>query len=72
MIITDMNDDLNRLNRVLSKKEGTGVKARWSGWEIVKFTPNEIAEFSPKGVFHDGTYGFQKTYQVSPDGKWYV
>lgn len=68
MIISDIEKDFTKIN------SGTrnGVEYRWEGYTIVKFTPTGRATFSPKGVFHNGKYGFEERFDVDKDGRWYL
>lgn len=40
--------------------------AFWHGWDIKVFTPKPRAEFDPRGVRHDGKFGYIYTV-VSPN-----
>lgn len=67
MTITDLNDDLKKLNR----SKGNSVFS-WNGWTIEKFTPSGRAPFSKDGVFRNGKWGFLTRYEVNDDGTWQV
>lgn len=69
MTITDLNDDLIKLNRVKGKN---GSQFFWRGYDIIKFSPNGRAPFSKDGVFHQGQWGFETKFEVSDEGKWRV
>lgn len=69
MIITSPNDDLKKLN---SKLKNIKQSAEWESWEIVVFIPDNRARYDEKGVFKNGSYGFERRIAPNKDGVWLV
>lgn len=47
-------------------------RARWEGWDIVIFSPNEHGWNNVKGAFRNGRWGMEQRVTVNGDGNWIV
>lgn len=46
--------------------------ARWDGWDIVTFSPDNRAFYSTAGRFYNGQWGFEHRFKPTSKGTWFV
>jgi hypothetical protein len=40
----------------------------WDGWDVVKYSPGHNAQYSPSGVFMDGSWMKKKVFPLTEQG----
>lgn len=65
MILTYKNAD-NKVEQL--KQQGHDVY--WEGYTVVSFRPNPSAMYNQHGVYRNGSFGYEKRFEVTPEGTW--
>lgn len=47
-----------------------GIDVYWDGWDIVYFNADPRAEYSSKGVYRNGKFGYENRLSPDRQGKW--
>ena len=54
----------------VAEQQSKGADFRWDGYEIVHFQPHPAGFY--KGVYRNGTYGFESRFDVNRKGDFHV